>query len=72
MKLIPCVLVVLALFAGCIARPASDAQVLVSKIARERASNTRCGPGTVLFCDVDLGKDQRCDCVDRGDLSRIR
>jgi hypothetical protein len=62
------VLVVLGLCAGCATRPASEADVLASKIARERPSNFKCEPGSLRYCEVDVDRQKHCTCVDHAEL----
>jgi outer membrane lipoprotein SlyB len=67
----PLVWVVMAacLVSGCATRPASESEVLASRIARERPSMLSCAIGDVRYCEIDGDGETHCDCVDRRALS---
>jgi hypothetical protein len=56
---------------GCALKSASEAEVLASTIARE-PSNISCGVGDVRYCEVEVGGQKQCGCVDHRSLSHRR
>jgi hypothetical protein len=60
------------LCSGCATRPASESQVLVSRIARDRPSTLSCAISDVRYCETDGDGETRCACVDHRALFGIR
>ena len=65
-------LVIVCLYAGCAARPPSEAQAVVSKILRERPANVSCKPSDMNYCEVDVDGRKYCSCVAREAVFRTR
>jgi hypothetical protein len=66
------VLMVAWLCTGCAVRPASEAEVLASTIAREPPRQISCGISDVRYCDVDVDGQRHCACVDNRALFHPR
>jgi hypothetical protein len=59
------ILIVVCLYAGCVARPPSEAQVVVSKILHEQRTKVSCRPVDVRYCEADVDGLKYCTCVNR-------
>ena len=59
------VLIFACLYAGCVTRPQSEAEVVVSRIIRERPQSINCRPPEMSYCEIDVDGKKSCVCIDR-------
>jgi hypothetical protein len=61
-------LMIVCLYAGCVARPASETQAVASRVLHERPSGAICKLPQMSYCEVEVTGKKNCICVSREDV----